>query len=348
MTQEYILKANNLDGGYLLKSDEEEIFVHAVRNVSLELSHNEILGIAGESGCGKSTLAKMLYGVIEPPLRLQKGSVNILTSNGFVDIVRVDRNTLAKEIWWKLISYIPQNSMNVLNPMKRIHDIFIETFKFHDIRIDRNEVMKYAKDIFDFVGLPIEVLKAIEKYGELKKIESEIEVLSRRRDELESRVKELEGMAERLRSTIEEFNRIVSEVIKRLSDEINRGIENITNRFIESINKISSEYENYVKRFSELKAEAGKLEEELMLTRVIQTLIRYPSEAKNISLDYDIMMIRAIIKHCMVKGVNPRIRPLDNMREKYYSSPPSIELIDILEWAHKGLVEALRGEKVES
>jgi len=160
MMQEYILKANNLDGGYLLKSDEEEIFVHAVRNVSLELSHNEILGIAGESGCGKSTLAKILYGVIEPPLRLQKGSVNILTSNGFVDIVRVDRNTLAKEIWWKLISYIPQNSMNVLNPMKRIHDIFIETFKFHDIRIDRNEVMKYAKDIFDFVGLPIEVLKA--------------------------------------------------------------------------------------------------------------------------------------------------------------------------------------------
>jgi len=160
MTKEYILKADNLDGGYSLKSDKGEIFVHAVRNVSLELRPNEILGIAGESGCGKSTLARILYGFIEPPLRLRKGSVNVLTSNGFIDIVKVDRNTLAKEIWWKLISYVPQNSMNVLNPMKRVRDIFIETFKFHGIKIDKSEVVKYVKDTFDFVGLPMEVLNA--------------------------------------------------------------------------------------------------------------------------------------------------------------------------------------------
>lgn len=35
--------------------------VHAVRDVSFDLHHGEILGIVGESGSGKSTLMKMLY-----------------------------------------------------------------------------------------------------------------------------------------------------------------------------------------------------------------------------------------------------------------------------------------------
>jgi len=196
-------------------------------------------------------------------------------------------------------------------------------------------------------GEPTEVLRAMEKYGELKKIESEIEALSRRRDELESRVKELEGTAERLRGTIEELNKTVGKLVKSLSGEVKTSIESITGKFVESVNRISSEYENYAKRFGELKAEAGRLEEELMLARVIQSLIKYPSEAKNIPLDYDIMMIKAIIKHCTVKGVNPRIKPLDSMLKKY-TLLSSMELIDILEWAHKGLVEALRGEKAES
>jgi len=191
-------------------------------------------------------------------------------------------------------------------------------------------------------GEPIEVLKALEKFGELKKIESEVENLLKRREELESRIKELESNIIRLRGSIEEMYNVISKELKDLLREVKNSVKGIVDRFTEAIGRISSEYEGYVKRFGELKAEAGKLEEELALARAIQALIRYPSEAKNIPIDYDIMMIEAIIKHCIARGVNPRVRPPDSIREKYYSTP-SIDLIDILKWAREGLIEALGG-----
>ncbi|MDK6028496.1 ABC transporter ATP-binding protein [Ignisphaera sp. 4213-co] len=161
-SQDFVLRAVNLDGGYVIGSSEKELrFVHAVRNVSLNLNYNEILGIAGESGCGKSTLAKILYGAVDPPLVLRRGSIYLHTSEGrIVDITKLDKEDLAKRIWWREISYIPQNSMNVLNPMKRIRDTIIETFKFHGIEISKDEVTKYVRDLFDFVGLPTDVLNA--------------------------------------------------------------------------------------------------------------------------------------------------------------------------------------------
>ena len=37
--------------------------LHAVKDVSVDISRGEAFGIIGESGCGKSTLARMLVGL---------------------------------------------------------------------------------------------------------------------------------------------------------------------------------------------------------------------------------------------------------------------------------------------
>jgi len=157
-----ILTVDNLDGGYeVFIGGKRRVFVHAVDNVSLTLRNNEVLGIAGESGCGKSTLAKMIYGAIIPPLIVRSGNISLSTKNGdIVELNKLDIDEIRKKIWWLEISYIPQNSMNVLNPLKRIKDQFINIFKYHDIEIDRDEIMKYLKDTLSILGLPPEVINA--------------------------------------------------------------------------------------------------------------------------------------------------------------------------------------------
>jgi peptide/nickel transport system ATP-binding protein len=157
-----ILVMNNLDGGYeVFIGGKRRVFVHAVDNVSLTLRDSEVLGIAGESGCGKSTLAKMIYGAIVPPLLVRSGSIFLYTRDGnVVELNRLSIEEVRKKIWWLEMSYIPQNSMNVLNPLKRIKDQFINVFKYHNMEMDKNEVMRHLKDILSSLSLPPEVINA--------------------------------------------------------------------------------------------------------------------------------------------------------------------------------------------
>jgi len=158
-----VLKADDLSGGYLLvqkgSSEKNEVYVDAVSDVSLQLERNEIFGIAGESGCGKSTLLKMIYGLLEPPLILRGGSVTFITVDGEIPITSLSENDLRRRVWWKKISYIPQSSMNVLNPTVRIRDHFIEMFTFH-ARMTKNEAYAEARKYIDQMGLPRDVLSA--------------------------------------------------------------------------------------------------------------------------------------------------------------------------------------------
>jgi len=160
------LEAATLEGGYLLSSMQtpspkrHEVYVDAVSDVSLKLRRNEIFGIAGESGCGKSTLIKMLYGYLEPPLVLRGGSVKLKTKEGEeLQITSLTRKQLQKDVWWNHISYVPQSSMNILNPTMRIRDHFAEMFKLH-ARIGKKEAYVEARKYVDQMGLPMDVLSA--------------------------------------------------------------------------------------------------------------------------------------------------------------------------------------------
>jgi len=133
--------------------------VKAVDNVSFDVREDEILGIAGESGCGKSTLLKCIYGCIEPPLRLVSGSIEAELTDDRGESV-VIRNGEMREVWWKLISYIPQGSMSVLNPVVRIGNQFFDAVsgsrQNKSKRAIREQVASYLKEL----ELPVEVLKS--------------------------------------------------------------------------------------------------------------------------------------------------------------------------------------------
>ncbi|MEM1644695.1 MAG: ABC transporter ATP-binding protein [Ignisphaera sp.] len=156
-----ILEVLNLKGGYEVNLGGRRVYVGAVDDVTFTVNSNEIIGIAGESGCGKSTLIKLIYGFNQPPLMVKSGKILLkLQDNNVVDLLSIDREYLRKKIWWKEIAYIPQNSMNVLDPTKRIKDQFKELFKYHDIDINPKEMIEFVADYLKGLGLPIDVLNS--------------------------------------------------------------------------------------------------------------------------------------------------------------------------------------------
>lgn len=103
----------------------------AVDGVTLTVQRGEILGIAGESGCGKSTLANAMLRLTRPPGYIDGGRVRFHPRNGAsVDLLTVNDAAL-RRIRWRNLAYIPQGSMNSLNPVMRIVDQFVDAMQEH-------------------------------------------------------------------------------------------------------------------------------------------------------------------------------------------------------------------------
>lgn len=127
--------------------------IRAVDGVNFRVSENEVFGICGESGCGKSTLARAILRLLKYPGYIKSGE--IIFEN--TDLVKLDEEKL-RRIRWEKISYIPQSSMNALNPVKRIFDQFFDLMNDHRGRnIKKSEARQKIRDLLESVGLSPEV-----------------------------------------------------------------------------------------------------------------------------------------------------------------------------------------------
>ena len=121
--------------------------VRAVDNVSLSIAPGEIVGLAGESGCGKSTLAGAVLQILKPPAEVSGGRILFQGQ----DLVAMSREEL-RRVRWRHVSLVFQSAMNVLNPVMRVGDQFVDMYKAHD-RIRRNEALARAGDLLELVGI---------------------------------------------------------------------------------------------------------------------------------------------------------------------------------------------------
>ena len=153
-----VAEVRDLRAYYITQAYGVRRTVKAVDGISLAIREHEIFGIAGESGCGKSTLLKVLLGTVQPPLTIVSGSVTYNFGTGTIDVLSLTEPEL-RELRWKDVSYIPQGSMHVLNPVRRIRHTFRDFIGAH-LQTSPHEVDEMVSHYLHDLGLPDKVLNS--------------------------------------------------------------------------------------------------------------------------------------------------------------------------------------------
>ncbi len=156
---EPILRTERLKAFYQLDVQGDKKLVKAVNDVSLSIYPNEVYGIAGESGCGKSTLLRALYNYVEPPLRFVDGAVYYRVDGREIDVVKLSREQ-RRRLRWEFISYVPQGSMSVLNPVVKLKKTYRDFLESHVGGKTKEDAFVMAKEHLKEVGLPDDVLES--------------------------------------------------------------------------------------------------------------------------------------------------------------------------------------------
>ncbi len=136
------LKINNLSVDYKMRRET----VHAAKNINIEVSKGEILGLVGESGSGKSTVGNAIINLIDEPGKISSGTIHI----GEISIHN-DHEKIIK-IRGKKIGLIFQDPQTSLNPIFTIGEQLIETIQTH-LKLNNYEAKIKAINLLKEVGI---------------------------------------------------------------------------------------------------------------------------------------------------------------------------------------------------
>lgn len=122
-------------------------WINAVENVNFTVGEAEILGIIGESGSGKTLTAKAIAHILPE---------NMKQASGEISLEGKQLELLTKKAWrtiyGKELSFIFQNPMTALNPVKKVGAQIVDTFKsFHACTF--REAKAEAIHVLDQVGI---------------------------------------------------------------------------------------------------------------------------------------------------------------------------------------------------
>lgn len=144
-----VLQVENAKAYYIVENN----YVRAIDDISLGIREGEVVGIVGESGSGKTTLSNVMLMNIKKPLSLIDGKVKLYLNGDIIELNRLSREELQKNVWGKETSIVPQSAMNALMPTKRIKDSILDVMKTHFEEIHENEIIEKAQARFEEIGV---------------------------------------------------------------------------------------------------------------------------------------------------------------------------------------------------
>jgi peptide/nickel transport system ATP-binding protein len=121
---------------------------HALDNVTLSLSPNQIVCIVGESGSGKSMAANAIMGLLPGGVAIDGG--RILFEGR--DLARIDEAEMRK-VRGAGIAMIFQEPMTALNPLLTVGDQIGEMFRIHT-ELSKNEIATRVQGLLEEVRIP--------------------------------------------------------------------------------------------------------------------------------------------------------------------------------------------------
>ena len=141
-----IITIKNLNKVYKLRKRklfEKQQFLHALKDINLDIYEGETLGLVGESGCGKTTLGRTLLRLIEP----SSGEVCFRGKN----LVRIPASELRE--MRKDLQIILQDPYSSLNQRLTIGEALMEPMRVHGILHNDKERKKRVIELLERISL---------------------------------------------------------------------------------------------------------------------------------------------------------------------------------------------------
>ena len=120
-----------------------------VSGVNLELNTGEIMSILGESGSGKTTVIRAIMGCLPGRGHVTGGSIIFEGRDMLKNTPKEWRQLCGREM-----SMIFQDSGNMINPIRRIGEQFVDYIRTHAPEKTKAEAAEMAKDMLNKVRLP--------------------------------------------------------------------------------------------------------------------------------------------------------------------------------------------------
>ena len=194
-----------------------------------------------------------------------------------------------------------------------------------------NDIIELAKKC----GSPTQVLNVLAHYVSLT---GQIKTLSDQKTSLDSEVKSLQENASKLKAELEGLRQTITGLLKPVSNEITKAfsdaINNITTTYQEQLGALKGASEEYGERLGKSLA----LKDELEFAKVINLIIKYPLDARELPLDYAIILLDAVKKMLVAKRIEVKIKAREAGMDKTVPfEGMEFEVKDLVEGARHAL-----------
>lgn len=136
-----LLDVKNLNVSYGSKA--------TVKGADISLEAGEILSIVGESGSGKTTVIRAVMGCLPGNGRVTDGSV-VFDGRDLLSNTADEWRSLRG----RRISMIFQDSGNMINPIRRVGEQFVDYIRAHEPKSSTEEATRRAEAMLGSVNLP--------------------------------------------------------------------------------------------------------------------------------------------------------------------------------------------------